>query len=72
MQSLRYFCDICKEECLIKDGLGTFKGFIFKMDQELKRKGLDFEGHYCAKCSEKIFKFIDENANNNNSRGVAE
>jgi len=67
-QIVKYFCDVCLKECLINDGLGTFAGFIVKLNPELKPQRLGFEGHYCFECAEKIIEFIDQLKNGPDSR----
>lgn len=57
-QKVYYFCNCCDKECLPKDGLGTFAGFIIRLDNELKPRQMAFEGHYCSECIEKILNFI--------------
>ena len=74
MQQVRYFCDSCSVECFVKDGLGTFAGFIVKINDKLEPQRLGFEGHYCNICAEEILKFISqakENAKNSDPPGVA-
>jgi hypothetical protein len=60
MQTVQYFCDICGKECLGSDGLGTFVGFIVKMNANLKPERIGFEGHHCSECVEKLLNFISE------------
>ena len=60
VQKIQYFCDICQKECLVQDGLGTFSGFIVKMNTDLKAENVGFTGHYCNECCEKILNFIGE------------
>ena len=60
MQKIQYFCDVCDKECLPKDGLGTFTGFIVKVNTEFKPEQIGFSGHYCSECSEKMLNFVSE------------
>ena len=66
MQVIKYFCDICGKECLPQDGLGTFAGFLVKMNEKLEKKQVGFEGHYCDGCIEKLLDFINELKNVSN------
>jgi len=72
-QKIYYFCDNCEKECFPQEGLGTFVGFIVKIDEKLEKKQIGFEGHYCYKCAEKIMEFTKElkNAENNHIESVA-
>ena len=71
MQQIRYFCDSCGAECFVKDGLGTFAGFLVKISDKLEPQRVGFEGHYCSVCTEKILKFFSqENAQDSDPPGV--
>ena len=69
MRKEYYFCDVCKQECLPKDGIATFVGFIVKINDKLEQQRVGFEGHYCKLCSEHILDFITtlNHAENNNT-----
>ena len=74
VQVIQYFCNSCKTECLPREGLATFAGFMVKIDAEkLEPKNVGFEGHYCKDCIEKILQFINDlkNAEDSSRQQVA-
>ena len=59
VQKIQFFCDTCGRECLTSEGLGSFAGYIIKLDKELQPQNLQFQGHYCNECVDKILIFIN-------------
>lgn len=58
MRDVKTFCDICEENCGTQ--MSALAGSLIKMNDKAEMGRVQFEGHYCSECTQKILDYVNK------------